>query len=356
MHRATTQPAPYASVGATEGSPHGPGASRSAALRELQELRETGRAGKLDLRSLSLVDADLSGLDLTGSDLSGADLSRANLVRTTLTRAKLVGTTFFRATLSHADFSGADLSHASLAEAVADHTGFGLACCTGASFVHADLTGATLVQTDLSRADLRMSTLARARLCGAKLHDAALEKADLSGADLSDADVHGAVFDGADLRGSVLRGVHGFHKARWVGIDLRDVDFTGAHHCRRFILDQNYLEEFRCRGPWSEVLYRVWWVTSDCGRSMLRWTLCTLALAFVFAGIYPFVSLDYGEYRTPLSPLYYSIVTLTSLGYGDVVPSSASAQVVVMIEVLAGYFMLGGLLSILSNKIARRAE
>ena len=137
---------------------------------------------------------------------------------------------------------------------------------------------------------------------------------------------------------------------------LVEIDFSGAHLCRRFVLDQNYIAEFRARGRWSELAYRLWWVTSDCGRSMTRWALCTVAIAFVFAGVYPLVSLDYGEHRTPLSPLYYSVVTLTTLGYGDVVPASVPAQVVAMVEVCAGYFMLGGLLSILSNKLARRAE
>ena len=50
--------------------------------------------------------------------------------------------------------------------------------------------------------------------------------------------------------------------------------------------------------------------------------------------------------------------TLHRLGrrYGDIVPASAAAQGIAMLEVVIGYMMLGGLLSIFSNKIARRAE
>jgi voltage-gated potassium channel Kch len=54
--------------------------------------------------------------------------------------------------------------------------------------------------------------------------------------------------------------------------------------------------------------------------------------------------------------VYYSIVTLTTLGYGDVVPASPAAQVLAMIEVILGYVMLGGLLSIFASKMARRAD
>ena len=65
---------------------------------------------------------------------------------------------------------------------------------------------------------------------------------------------------------------------------------------------------------------------------------------------------DYGEHRTGISSFYYSVVTLTTLGYGDAVPASVAAQVLAMIEVVLGYVMLGGLLSIFANKMARRAE
>jgi len=53
--------------------------------------------------------------------------------------------------------------------------------------------------------------------------------------------------------------------------------------------------------------------------------------------------------------VYYSIVTFTTLGFGDIVPKTPQAAWWVMAEVILGYVMLGGLLSILSNKLARRA-
>ena len=68
------------------------------------------------------------------------------------------------------------------------------------------------------------------------------------------------------------------------------------------------------------------------------------------------MSIDFGDYPTILSPLYFSVVTLTTLGYGDVLPASLAAQCVAMLQVVAGYFALGGLLSIFANKMARRAD
>ena len=81
-----------------------------------------------------------------------------------------------------------------------------------------------------------------------------------------------------------------------------------------------------------------------------------LILTVLFAGLYSLVEIDYGSHRTVFSPLYYSIVTLTTLGYGDVVPASVPGQVLAVTQAILGYVGLGGLLSILSNKMARRAD
>lgn len=53
--------------------------------------------------------------------------------------------------------------------------------------------------------------------------------------------------------------------------------------------------------------------------------------------------------------LYYSIVTFSTLGFGDISPISLESKHWVMIEVTTGYIMLGGLISIFANKLARRS-
>ena len=64
------------------------------------------------------------------------------------------------------------------------------------------------------------------------------------------------------------------------------------------------------------------------------------------------------EPHTPdcwLTPFYYSIVTYTTLGFGDVTPASVAGMLVVAAEVICGYVTLGLLIAILANKVARRA-
>ena len=49
------------------------------------------------------------------------------------------------------------------------------------------------------------------------------------------------------------------------------------------------------------------------------------------------------------------IVTFTTLGFGDVVAANTFARILVTLEVMFGYIMLGGLISIFANKLASRS-
>ena len=53
--------------------------------------------------------------------------------------------------------------------------------------------------------------------------------------------------------------------------------------------------------------------------------------------------------------MYYSIVTFTTLGFGDITPKTTTAAMWIMAEVIIGYIMLGGLISIFASIIARRS-
>jgi hypothetical protein len=221
---------------------------------------------------------------------------------------------------------------------------------------NARLDGATMTKADLMGSDLRCASLRDCRMREANLTFVDFTSADMRGVDMSLSNVQGSSFTNADLRGARLRMITGFEKATWIGTDIRDINFAGAYRVRRYIMDENYLKEFREQSAFSNFLYKIWWLTSDCGRSMTRWFLCTLVLVFFFAFLYTLVEIDYGEHPTWLSPIYYSVVTLTTLGYGDVVPASLPGQIIAIAEVVSGYVMLGGLISIFSNKVARRAE
>ena len=303
------------------------------------------------LGNADLAGRDLSGLDLSGANLEGADLSGAQLFRT-----RLAGANLERANLEGAELLGADLSGADLEGARLVRAGLGAAVMTGANLFGADLTEAALNDANFERADLRTACLDRARMAGARLESVKAAHANFSGADLSGVLVSNADLEGADLRSARLSSVLGYISANWIGVDLRDADFTGGRLVERHIRDENYIEEFRRSSRQARVVHWFWAVTSDCGRSILRWGLTTGVVVLAFAFLYTVVASDFGEHSTRLSPLYFSLVTMTTLGYGDVLPVSAWAQLVSMCQVVIGYVMLGGMLSIFSNRMARRSD
>ena len=312
-------------------------------------------------RNASLAGLDLSHLDLSKQDFTGADLeatnfSKANLSDATLAGAQLTDAVLYGTDLKRAEFIGAVAKGANFTGCDASRAGFGGASLEGSSFFESTLAGTSFTQSSLRGADLRCADLQGARLHSCNLEDVDASNADLRNAEFDESRVAGAIFDGADLRGGRMKGVQDFEQASFLGTDIRDTDFRGAYAIRRRIVDENYLHEFRSKNRRSEWIYRLWWLTSDCGRSFWRWGVWTGLMVGLFAVAYSFVDIDFGDYETPLSPLYFSVVTLTTLGYGDVLPMTIGAQIVCMIEVIVGYVALGGLLSILANKMGHRGE
>jgi uncharacterized protein YjbI with pentapeptide repeats len=303
------------------------------------------------LRGEDLKNADLSGVNLAGLDLTGVDFTNARLFRTNLKGVRLKN-----AKLDGAELAGANLAEADMVNISASNASFGMANLENANLFNAKMENATLSLASLIGADLKAASLNGARLREARLKGADFTNAHLKDADMSLCDVSEACFNNADMRSARLRALKGFRSASWIGVDIRDVNFAGAYLMRRYILDQNFLYEFRRRNRFTAIFYNIWWITSDCGRSVARWCFWTFLLSFMFGLAYMFVEVDYGEFRTWLSPFYYSVVTMTSLGYGDIVPASTSAQMIAMTEVITGYVMLGGLLSIFANKMSRRAD
>ena len=128
------------------------------------------------------------------------------------------------------------------------------------------------------------------------------------------------------------------------------------------IQDDRYLLKFESK---YKLIFRIWWLLADCGRSFWRWSLWSLGFAVGFALIYffgfyqqdpTFFEAKYVSSTCPFcSFLYYSFVTFTTLGFGDIIPKTGWLQFWVTIEVILGYVMLGGLISIFANKLARRS-
>lgn len=363
-----------------------------------QWLASGKQAGKrADLAGARLDDMDLSGVDLSAAVLKGAslkntNLSGARLIHTDFSDACLQGARLDRTTLLLADFSGADLRQADLSDSIADpdqvegqmrrgpkfkdadlqQANLTGAYCYISDFSGANLQGAKLEGTLLERANLSDNNLSAISLRGANLSGANLQRSDLSRSDLSDArlvhaNLHRARLSRARLSGAQLQAAN-FDDSQVDGVSydrqtlfrgIRVANCFGSARFRRFAQDQDFIEEFKEAHPYS---YYVWLGLTDCGRSMLRVVLWSLCLAVGFGIIYFLL----GEHAFAVSnkdtlswslftSLYYSVVTFTTLGFGDITPRTPLAAALVMVEVIVGYLMLGILISILATKVARRS-
>lgn len=298
---------------------------------------------RADLAGADLSDADLEGADLFQCDLGRANLKMANLARVDLSESRLAGADLYKADLSESFLTGADLSEAYVAEA--DLTG-------------TDLRGARLVGADLSN-----STVVGARLVGADLTAASLQSADITGADLSHANLTNANVFG--LRYGSFRSMRGRYFA------VRGLDSCyGNALFQRDARDQDYLETLERRiaeggsslGRGIKRSFLRAWSWIDYGRSLGRPALYAFVVALMFGILYSFdMRLDWGlmDYSSSsqswLAPFYYSMVTYTTLGFGDITPATWVGELIVVVEVVLGYTTLGLLLAILANRVARRA-
>lgn len=257
------------------------------------------------------------------------------------------------------------------------------------NFAHWD--EAQLYHTDLRGAILEKAYLKEASLIGAHLEEANLHESNLEGANLHEAHLEGADIHHAELNNANLRIIWFNKKTKCDNTLFGDTVLSTHPECKisenelikilskaevnnvrfidpvfgRKVRDENWLYHYKRQCSWyKKPLQFIWCATSNYGRNIWLWALWSLVFAVLFAliylGFYQKFPLNFHTvYISPdypfLSFLYYSFVTFTTLGFGDIVPATGWLQFWVALEVVIGYIMLGGLISIFANKLARRS-
>ncbi len=218
----------------------------------------------------------------------------------------------------------------------------------------------------LDGANLEEANLHWVNLKGANLRQANLSKVELHFTNLNDIDWQ-RYTPWVMLRDGFRRRDNRLPITRWdsiCGIDTAKIDSV----TRREIKDIAYIEDFRSRHKFLAWLWR--W-SCFYGQRIWLWALWCFVVAMVFGGIYSsggLVALSTSDMQSLvcgnpittelpswLTPYYFSVVTFTTLGFGDIRPLNWLGELVVVFEVIAGYIALGLLISILANKVARRA-
>ncbi len=98
--------------------------------------------------------------------------------------------------------------------------------------------------------------------------------------------------------------------------------------------------------------------TSRYGHSFSRWGVTVAIFILLFAGI--FAVLDYlnpvGMFDmiatfNPFDYVYFSIVSFTTVGYGDIVPITNLEKLLSGVEALLGYLMLGVFITLIQKRL-----
>ncbi len=348
------------------------------------------------------VEIHLQGAILREANLRGARLGSANLQAANLSAGKLQGAHLERADLQGANLSGANMQSARLSKANLEGAELG-----GANLRGAGLRGANLQHTDLSRANLQGAALRYANLQDARLSYANLQRADLreanvqgvnlrltnlQGADLSEANLQGAVLQEASLQGADLSGADvratDFNMAAVDGETIiwrdhidKDTDFTGVgldsarvppglKQLLKYNIRRIGWKEWYKKHPFLRWPVQFFWEMSDYGNSTWRIIQSLYCCAVFFAGMYLFVGvgcylLSDGAntgmienlfekdgvvvpgWLVPWRALYFSIVTMTTLGFGDIYAraDSLGGHIILAVQVLLGYVLLAALVT-----------
>ena len=329
-----------------------------AAFRRSEETGQPLDPSYLDLRGVSFLAQSLTGLDLSGCDFTGAEMSRCDLRNAICAQAVFDKVTMFQARLDGAEFLAASFKEANLTECSARNAGFGECQLSQAVFNMSNLTNATFVHAKADRADFRSCKLANARFLEADLTEAEFSQSDMTEVDLRDADVTGATFSRTTLRNARLRGVKNFKTAFWIDADIREVDFAGAYMVRRYIVDENFLHEFRSQGRAQKMVYWLWWLSSDCGRSLFRWGSLCAAVVFLYGVIYLALGTQIAYPKGMVqgyAPWYVSLMLACCVAV-DVLPKTMLAQVIVNSEVVLGYVGFAGMLTTIAARFGTRGE
>jgi hypothetical protein len=284
----------------------------------------------IDLSGAQFKNTNLAGIDFAGTIRLDKNHIEANLQGIDLTLSNLTGATFNVANLAHANLFNAMLTEAKLCAANLSNANLTYVKLKDALVVHVNLTEANLSHSDLS---------------GAKLNNVISTGARFTSSNFTD--VH--LIDVRWVRSRMLGKYQG----------IRGIESTyGNALFKRDAKDQDYIDTLlqHWSRSWRILLWLFWWIT-DFGRSFSRLPLIGVTLIIMYGATYSHWPgmLKYSETATWFTPFYFSIVTYTTLGFGDVVPATVTGEIVVSTEVIFGYLSLGLLLAVLADKVARRS-
>jgi len=81
-------------------------------------------------------------------------------------------------------------------------------------------------------------------------------------------------------------------------------------------------------------------------------TLLVAMLLFGFAAVYFAIDVDHGQFNgleTRLDAIYFTVVTLSTVGFGDITATGQAARAIVIVNVLANLIFLGVVVRVMAR-------
>jgi uncharacterized protein YjbI with pentapeptide repeats len=382
------------------------GADVSAADLSYSKLQGSSFLGTI-LARVTATHADLTNAEISNCDMSYSECRAVRLDRAKLTNVSLSGALLDDASLIETVLKDCQLRGSHVASA--DLTDTRLLSC--------NLDEAILSCTIFYRTRFFACSLRNARLDGVRIEDAEFSDIETSGIDLSSAVLIRPSLELLNLSTATLfdtRIIDPVWPLKSVQATLLGApvlasslfshpiqDVKGlSPKIRRKIGDAQLIREYWEQSSGSRsrrLILRLWGITCNYGQSMARWTAFTACVLFAFAlalTTVPFYIPQYEEISRANKPIAshegtqqtsentgvellttesnrevsqhiemskptffrafcFSTAMFTTLGFSEMAPANNLGRALVVVLVLAGYVMLGALISILANKLAR---
>jgi uncharacterized protein YjbI with pentapeptide repeats len=322
-----------------------------------------------DLRETQFSDADLSSAEFSDANLRLAEFLHADLRRAEFPHADLSGAEFHDADLRRAEFSDADLRRAEFSDADFRLAKFRDADVFGANFRHANLQ-----ETVFTSTDCREATFTSALLYETAFEDSRLNSQTTFYESNTSRPV--CVYEENELTTEKLPDdVHPLKAARWVYRRLETLHEENAlsEEARNFHISKEEAERklYKERGNRRRHVKTLMWALTNHGESVRRllgwWAAIIIGAGLLFpfvggikdsnGGTYAINSLaelgTWAGWNDLLINIYFSIITFSTIGYGDLSPAAPGSRVLVAFESITGALLLALLIFVLGRRVAR---